>query len=101
MKAYTYSIIHKPTKNIYYGVRKSEEKDIGNTYFSSSKLMRRLIKEQGKENFLFKVRKIFDSYEKAREHETKLLQRVNAVTNEKFFNQAISSPRVCKKGLNF
>ncbi len=97
MKAYTYTITHISTGNIYYGVRKSSIEDIGVDYFSSSKLINRLIQEDGIENFSFKVRRKFDTYEDARKHETKFLQRVKAVSNPRFYNQAISSPRVCKK----
>jgi len=97
MKAYTYSIKHLPTNTYYYGVRKSNTVDIGITYFSSSKLIRRMLKEEPIENFEFKVRKRFTSYEEARIHETKLLKRVVAVSNPAMLNQAISSPRVCSK----
>lgn len=97
MQAYTYSIKHIPSNTIYYGVRKSSTYDLGKTYFSSSKLIRRLIKEEGVENFEFKQRRKFETYEKARLHETKLLKRINAISNKKVLNQAISSPRICSK----
>jgi hypothetical protein len=97
MKAYTYSIKHKPTNSIYYGVRKSSKEDIGITYFSSSKLVKRLIKTNPMVDFEFKVRRRFDSYEEALLHECRVLRRLNAVTNDMMLNQAISSPRVCSK----
>jgi hypothetical protein len=97
MKAYTYTIVHITTGIIYYGVRKSSINDIGVQYFSSSKIIQRLIESEGVENFLFKIRRKFNTYEEARNHETKFLQRVKAVSNPKFYNQAISSPRVCLK----
>ena len=97
MKAYTYSIKHIPTDTIYYGVRKSSVFDLGQTYFSSSKLIKRLINEHGIENFEFKQRRTFEKYEQARLHETKILKRINAVSNPKVLNQAVSSPRICSK----
>jgi len=97
MKAYTYSIKHLPTNKIYYGVRKSTTIDIGTTYFSSSKLVQQMLQTEAIENFVFKVRKTFSSYEEARLHETKVLSRINAVTNPMVLNQAVSSPRLCSK----
>jgi hypothetical protein len=97
MEAYTYSIKHLPTNRIYYGVRKSATADIGITYFSSSKLVKQMLQDESINNFEFKVRRKFLSYEEARLHETKLLTRIRAVTNPKMLNQAVSSPRVCSK----
>lgn len=97
MKAYTYSIKHLPSNTYYYGVRKSNTEDIGISYFSSSKLVKRMLKEEPIKNFEFKVRKRFDSYEEARIHETKLLKRLLAVSNPAMLNQAVSSPRVSSK----
>jgi hypothetical protein len=97
MIAYTYSIKHLPSNTYYYGVRKSSIEDIGITYFSSSKLVKRILEQNPLDDFEFKVRKRFDSYAKARIHETKFLQRINAVSNPRILNQAISSPRICSK----
>ena len=97
MKAYTYTIQHLPTNKIYYGVRKSTTVDIGTTYFSSSKLVKQLLQAEPIENFKFKVRQKFSSYEEARLHETKVLSRIKAVTNPMVLNQAVSSPRLCSK----
>lgn len=97
MQAFTYSIRQISTGLWYYGVRKSTVFDLGIVYFSSSKLVKRLILENGLSDFEFKVRKIFNSYEDGRRHETRFLQRVKAVANKKLLNQAISSPCVPKK----
>ena len=97
MKAYTYTIQHLPTNKIYYGVRKSTTVDIGTTYFSSSQLIKQMLQAEPIENFKFKVRQKFQSYEEARLHETKVLSRIKAVTNPMVLNQAVSSPRLCAK----
>jgi hypothetical protein len=97
MEAYTYSIKHIPSKTIYYGVRKSSVVDIGITYFSSSKLVKRLIFEGNLSDFEFKVRKKFSSYQEARNHETKILIRIRAVSNPNVLNQSVSSAKICSK----
>jgi hypothetical protein len=97
MQAYTYTIQHLPTNKIYYGVRKSTIVDIGTTYFSSSKLVKQMLQTESIENFKFKVRRKFLSYEEARLHETKVLSRIKAVNNPMVLNQAVSSPRLCSK----
>jgi hypothetical protein len=97
MQAYTYSIRHLPTNKIYYGVRKSTTADIGTKYFSSSKLIKQMLQMEPIENFKFRVRKIFLSYEEARMHETRVLTRIKAVTNPMVLNQAISSLCLCSK----
>ena len=97
MNAYTYTIRHLPTNKIYYGVRKSTTVDIGVTYFSSSRLVKRMMQEEPIENFQFIVRRKFLSYEDARLHETKVLSRIKAVSNSMVLNQAVSSPRLCSK----
>lgn len=97
MQAYTYSIYHKVSNRYYYGVRKSTVFDVGVVYFSSSKLVKRMLAEGPPTDFVFKLRRKFDSYEQARLHETKLLQRINAVSNPKMLNQAVSSSRIPSK----
>ena len=97
MEAYTYSIRHIPTNKVYYGVRKSIIEDIGKEYFSSSRLIKRMIAEEPIENFEFTLRRKFDSYSAARIHETRVLKRIKAVSNVMVLNQAISSPQLCSK----
>ena len=97
MEAYTYTIRHLPTNKVYYGVRKSTIEDIGIEYFSSSKLVKRMISAEPIENFRFKIRKKFNSYADARAYETRVLKRINAVSNAMVLNQAISSPCLCSK----
>ena len=56
-----------------------------------------MIAEEPIANFEFKVRKRFSSYADARIFETRVLKRINAVSNPMVLNQAISSPRLCAK----
>lgn len=96
MKAYTYLAIHRDSGKFYYGCRKSETVDIGITYFTSSKLVLRMISEN-KNSFDFFLRRKFNSYEEARVWENKFLRKIKCVSNSKCLNQAISSPKICKK----
>lgn len=87
---YTYSIKFLVTGQYYYGVKYSEgckPTDLGSKYLSSSKVVLALIKEHGIEEFEFTVRKIFNSADEAKAHETKFLKRVNARANPKFLNK--------------
>lgn len=97
MKAYTYLIKHKNTGMVYYGCRKSETFDLFVNYFTSSKLVKRAIEEEGLDVFEYEIRKQFESYEKAREWECKVLRKMNVANNAMFYNQAVSSPKLCKK----
>ena len=90
LKAYTYAIHFLITGQIYYGVRYAKgchPSELGKKYFSSSKSVQRLINEHGIDNFRFEVRKCFDDPKKARDFETKVLQRLKVKSNPKFLNK--------------
>ena len=86
---YTYSITHLETNTHYYGarfVKTAKPEDLGTTYFSSSRALKRLIKLEGKDAFKFKVRRIFDTKDAAAIWEHKFLTRVNAAGSSNWFN---------------
>ena len=86
---YTYSITHLPTGLHYYGARfthTATPEDLGTTYFSSSKSLKRLIKEEGVDKFKFKVRRMFSSREEAAIWEHRFLTRVGAKQSPRWFN---------------
>ena len=90
IKAYTYSITFLITGQIYYGVRYAKgchPSELGRRYMSSSKTVKRLISEYGIEKFNFKVRKVFNDPKKARDFETKVLQRLKVKQNSKYLNK--------------
>jgi hypothetical protein len=93
MKAYTYLLRHNLTGQLYYGVRKSETFDILQTYFTSSQLVKRILKEEG-QVFTAELRQKFESYSEARSWETRFLTKVKCVSNQRFLNQAVSAPRI-------
>lgn len=94
MNAYTYLVIHKPSGKMYYGCRKSSTFDLWTKYFTSSKIIKRLILEDGANAFTVTLRRKFNSYEAARKWETKFLKKVKVPSNPLFFNQAISAPAI-------
>lgn len=87
---FAYTITQTSTGIRYYGIKFAQgcqPSDLGTIYFSSSKLVKKLIKEEGKENFIFEIRKIFKSKEQAVKWETKLLKRINAAKSPMWFNK--------------
>jgi hypothetical protein len=90
MKPYTYTITHKLSGVKYYGVRYSKNcqpNDLGISYFSSSKTLRKMILNEGKDNFEFKIRQCFENKEDAVLWEHKVLRRLNAAQSTKWFNR--------------
>ena len=55
------------------------EEDLWVNYFTTSRLVEKLIKKYGKESFEYEVRKEFDTTDQAREWETKVLQRMRVI----------------------
>ena len=98
IEAYTYLLKHKESGCVYYGSRKasSPEDDLFKVYFSSSSVVERLIRRDGKESFLYEIRKVFRSYEKARLWETKVLSKMKVVSSDKWLNKSVSGATVCK-----
>lgn len=98
---FTYSITHIPSGVHYYGVRYRKNcspAELGTTYFSSSILLQRLIKEEGLTSFRFTVRKLFQSKEEAIMWERKFLTRVNAANSNKWFNKHNGNGHASKGG---
>lgn len=95
---YTYLLYCKSTKQYYYGVRYAKNcnpKDFWTSYFTSSAYVSKLIKEYGKSDFIFEIRKTFKSPAQARRWEEKVLRRIKVSTREDFINKSNS---VCPSG---
>lgn len=89
---FTYLIKHLPTGKVYYGLRyakKCQPSDLWTTYFTSSSDVERLIEQDGKDSFLFEVRKKFTDTKKAIEWEKKVLRRMKVIQREDFINRNI------------
>jgi hypothetical protein len=79
-KPYVYFLYHKPTGLKYIGAEYSKGKKISNpenlftVYFTSSSLIKTLIKEYGEDSFYIRILKIFETSEETIEYEKRLLE---------------------------
>ena len=89
---YTYYITFLPTGQIYYGSKCSKGSHPDNfwkTYFTSSKLVKDLIKQFGLNAFTFKIRKIFkDDPKLAQSWERRVLKKIKAGERLDFLNKS-------------
>lgn len=80
---YTYLIKCTVNNKFYYGVRWANKfppsEDLWVKYFTSSKIVKSLIKEYGKEAFIFEIRKVFAKKNEAIAWEEKVLRRLNVL----------------------
>ena len=100
---YTYLITHKLSGKKYYGVRYADSchpNDLWNTYFTSSKVVKKLIEEDGKDNFEFQIRKVFSNIHEAISWEGRFLRKINARKRHDFFNLHNNDGLVSLKGDN-
>lgn len=75
---YTYVITHLPSGKRYYGVRHGtgcHPSDLWVKYFTSSKVVKKLIEKDGKDVFRAEVRQTFASKDEAVKWETKFITR--------------------------
>jgi hypothetical protein len=87
---FTYLIKFKPTGELYYGVRYKqgcEPKDLWDTYYTSSKRVRQLLKEHGADAFEVSIRRTFTNKESAILWEHTVLRRLNAAQHPQFLNE--------------
>lgn len=90
---FTYLLFHKPTGKKYYGARWSKQchpTDLWKTYFTSSKHVKKLISEYGKESFSFEIRKTFSSIEECRKWEERVLRKLNVTSKDDWINKNIN-----------
>lgn len=97
MVAYVYSLRFKITGQWYIGCRYAKHltdetisTDLWIRYFTSSKLVRTLIKAYGHDSFEPKIRRIFNTADEAKSYEVSVLNRINARINPLFLNQCNS-----------
>lgn len=94
MKPYTYLIKHKPTGQVYYGVRTANKldpiNDLWQEYFTSSKKIHALIEETGKDSFDVEIRREFDTVEEAVAWEIRVLQRCRVLEDSRWLNANIA-----------
>lgn len=87
---YTYLIKHLPSNRVYYGCRFSKDchpDDLWKTYFTSSKHVKKLIEKDGKDSFIFEIRKTFESIGECRNWENRVLLKMNVIKRDIFINK--------------
>lgn len=91
MTPFTYRIYHIPTKMHYMGVRYSNNccpTDLWTSYYTSSKLVKELIKYFGKDSFEIRRIKTFNTRAEALIYEQKFLTRIDAANRNNWLNQS-------------
>lgn len=91
---FTYLITHKPSGMKYYGVRYKRDcspNDLWTTYFTSSKVVKRMIKQYGKDSFAYEIRNVFTSALDATVWEAKVHRRLRVDLREDWINQHAQS----------
>lgn len=90
---FTYLVKCKATNQVYYGSRTAKgcsPSDLWTTYFTSSKRVKALIEQFGKEQFETEIRKIFSDKNDAIVWESTVLRRLNIpVKKELWLNRRI------------
>ena len=87
---FSYYLYHIPTQKHYYGIRYAKNCDpseLWTTYFSSSAVVKNMIREYGAESFLFQVRKTFNTGKDAIIWEHKVLRRLDAASRPEWINR--------------
>jgi hypothetical protein len=90
---YTYRITHIPSGKHYYGARYAAEchpSDLFVTYFTSSKVVARLIEQDGVDAFFCEIRKVFIIPQDCTTWERKVLSRLKVVTSNNWLNLVVS-----------
>lgn len=99
---YTYLIGWQKLDKWYYGVRFAKgchPKDLWVEYFTQSEYVNEFRKNNGDPDII-QIRKIFDSAEFSRTHESRVLRKLNVVNNNKFLNKTASGS-ISPPGMSF
>jgi hypothetical protein len=92
VKSYTYLVTHKSSGMRYYGVRTANKLtpkiDLGFKYYTSSDEIKKILEEEGRDAFVWEIRKEFDCPITARKYEAKVLKRLNVSNSEHWFNKS-------------
>jgi hypothetical protein len=97
---YTYVIGWSKQKKYYYGVQfgKSAHPDnLWKTYFTSSKNVKKFVENYGDPDII-EIRKTFSTSSKAREWETKAIQRMGLVENQNWLNKTDNTSKFYFEG---
>lgn len=89
---FTYVITNTITNKKYYGCRYAKgchPNDLWNTYFTSSKIIKKLIADLGSGCWLVEIRQIFNDITDCKYWEERVLRKLKIPTNPKWYNQSI------------
>lgn len=92
MLPYFYRLYFKPTGQYYVGVqygKNAHPDNLWNKYFTSSKVVKKLISEFGLSAFSYKITKTFNTGKDATMYERRFLIKVKANKNNKFLNLSL------------
>lgn len=98
---YTYLIKHIKSGKVYYGCKYAKNchpSTFWVDYFTSSKRIKDIIAQEGKDSFIFEIRKVFDSTKKCLDWEKRVLKRMNAIYRNDFFNENVGGTTRIKSG---
>jgi len=87
---YTYLVGWKEHNKYYYGVRYAKDcspEDLWNGYYTSSKYVKEFRQQNGEPDIV-EVRQTFNSVDKAREWECKVLTKLDVTQKEEWLNQS-------------
>lgn len=87
---FSYHLYHRPTNRHYYGIRFARgchPNQLWTTYFSSSKVIKKLIEEYGTDSFEVSVRRTFHTANAALTWEHKVLRRLGAAQRSDWINR--------------
>ena len=103
VKPYTYLVKHKLTGKAYYGSRcqnftkfnRTPAEDFWHYYTTSSVNINNIIKEEGKDAFVYEIRRTFDTIEEMIDWETRVLKRLRVLENQdKWLNGNIAGYKI-------
>lgn len=92
MIPYFYRLYFKPTGQYYVGVQYGKDahpNNLWDKYFTSSKVVKELIKQFGLSAFSYKITKTFSTGKEATMYERRFLIKVKANRNDKFLNLSL------------
>lgn len=95
---FTYVVKHKPSGMWYYGVKYGEgchPNDLWTTYFTSSLYVHELIKKDGKDSFVYEIRKCFNDITSAINWEKKVLKKI--INRPNNINRNVFGSTFCDK----
>ena len=100
---FVYCLTFLPTGQKYFGSRTAKNCTpdcLWTTYFTSSSVVNNLIKQFGKDAFIYKIRRCFNTKEETVDYEIKVLRRLKVSSNDNWLNKGVCGYRYSCQGQN-